>query len=625
MKKNIKKIIIGMTLITSLCVMGITRNAQAVLVTTFLPGASVSNTTYESTKVSGKVSVPDNTSIILQIRYATSTTDLESDSKRKQKDIFQQFYATAKEDSFSTILDGLKPDTTYYFKFYDAKNSAISAAYSFKTTSLPTVTFKKPYAILGATEDKQTFSTDISFSENAPKTTAFVRYGKESETGVLSKSVTLWINEDKQKGTIYPVHKVISGLEPETKYKFKFYISFSNVVTSNASSSEEKFTTPKAAVTTNPTSKPTPTNPTQALEFESPTGFVCFEKDEFCSGNTSARGKISGVIDTIVTMYPQSEVLKNPSNPSLWQKGVSFPPKYPLAANNITITPGVLLSLSSGMSYADLKTLPTKSGTTDTIFIPLVSYKLKSGGSTGMPTTGTAAAGSYGFDITKIAAGSSPVTTVSTTTNTTSSGTYQVTCGGANGGTFSTAPDNALCVSPAAASAVTPAAPSGWTWSCAQIPYASANCRAGQSATAPKGSDLITTQQGTGTGEVNLGGGGPGATTDTTTKTDVTTGDGSSADLPKKYLQNPFKNLDTFPKIIKAVMNNIVLPIAVPFIAIMIIYSGFLFVIAKKESNTYNIERAKTTLKNTLIGAALILGAFVIANALQATLNTLLK
>ncbi|MEI8224248.1 MAG: pilin [bacterium] len=101
--------------------------------------------------------------------------------------------------------------------------------------------------------------------------------------------------------------------------------------------------------------------------------------------------------------------------------------------------------------------------------------------------------------------------------------------------------------------------------------------------------------------------------------------DPESPDKPSNFLQNPFKTLDSFPKIIKAVVNNIILPIAIPFIGVMIMYSGFLFVVARRSGNTDGLKKAKETLTYTLIGAALVLGAFVIANALQGTLNSLVS
>lgn len=126
----------------------------------------------------------------------------------------------------------------------------------------------------------------------------------------------------------------------------------------------------------------------------------------------------------------------------------------------------------------------------------------------------------------------------------------------------------------------------GWSWKCT-VDNASATCSATKkTASGAEGGDEITT---------------------------------------KSLLQNPFKTLDSFPKIIKAVVNNIVLPIAVPFIAVMLIYSGFLFVVARRNGDVYNIQKAKQTLVYTLIGATLTLGAFVIANAIQGTLNSIVS
>lgn len=100
-------------------------------------------------------------------------------------------------------------------------------------------------------------------------------------------------------------------------------------------------------------------------------------------------------------------------------------------------------------------------------------------------------------------------------------------------------------------------------------------------------------------------------------------GSGESTRAAGNLLENPFKTLDTFPKIMKAVVDNIVLPIAVPFIAVMIIYSGMLFVIARRDGKVNTLDKAKQTLMYTLIGATLVLGAWVIAGALQGTLDSL--
>ena len=106
------------------------------------------------------------------------------------------------------------------------------------------------------------------------------------------------------------------------------------------------------------------------------------------------------------------------------------------------------------------------------------------------------------------------------------------------------------------------------------------------------------------------------------TATSATTTTNTSNDQSSK-LQNPFKSLDSFPKIFTAVFNNIVLPIAIPFIALAIMYSGFLFIVARRTGRVYTLDKAKTVFMYTMIGAALILGAFIIANALQGTLTAI--
>jgi hypothetical protein len=160
-----------------------------------------------------------------------------------------------------------------------------------------------------------------------------------------------------------------------------------------------------------------------------------------------------------------------------------------------------------------------------------------------------------------------------------------------------------LCLS-GTSSAVTGNGP--WTWMCNGVNNGSSqNCTTG----APT------------SGASNFN----GATTNPATNNPAAAPEESAMTLASNFLQNPFKAIDSFPKLIKVVVNNIVLPIAIPLIAIFIMYSGMLFVVNKKQGNVDGITRAKQTLKYTLIGAALVLGAFVIANALQSTLTSLLQ
>ena len=76
----------------------------------------------------------------------------------------------------------------------------------------------------------------------------------------------------------------------------------------------------------------------------------------------------------------------------------------------------------------------------------------------------------------------------------------------------------------------------------------------------------------------------------------------------------------TIPDFIKAVV-NIVLVVGIPIIALAIIYTGFLFVQA--QGNSEKLTKAKNALMYTLIGGALLLGAFVIANAIGTTVDNI--
>ena len=75
---------------------------------------------------------------------------------------------------------------------------------------------------------------------------------------------------------------------------------------------------------------------------------------------------------------------------------------------------------------------------------------------------------------------------------------------------------------------------------------------------------------------------------------------------------------DSIPAFIKLIVRG-VLVVGIPIVALAIIYTGFLFVEA--QGNPEKITKAKKALTYTLIGAALLLGAFVVAEAIQATVE----
>ena len=84
-------------------------------------------------------------------------------------------------------------------------------------------------------------------------------------------------------------------------------------------------------------------------------------------------------------------------------------------------------------------------------------------------------------------------------------------------------------------------------------------------------------------------------------------------------IRNPLgSNYPDIPSFIEAVL-NIVLMIGVPIIVLAIIYCGFLFVTALGKPE--EIAKAKKAFIYTLVGAALLLGCFIIANAIKGTVD----
>ncbi len=113
----------------------------------------------------------------------------------------------------------------------------------------------------------------------------------------------------------------------------------------------------------------------------------------------------------------------------------------------------------------------------------------------------------------------------------------------------------------------------------------------------------------TGTGGSNTGGGGSN------------TGGGASQESFKinTKINNPLgDSIKDIPSFIRALI-NIVLTIGVPIVVLAIIYAGFLFVTA--QGNEEKLKTAKKTFMYTIIGAAILLGAFVIANAIRGTVE----
>ena len=77
----------------------------------------------------------------------------------------------------------------------------------------------------------------------------------------------------------------------------------------------------------------------------------------------------------------------------------------------------------------------------------------------------------------------------------------------------------------------------------------------------------------------------------------------------------------SFQSFIAAAMTAMV-KIAVPIITVFIVYSGFLFVTA--QGNQAKLETAKRNFLYSILGALLILGAWVLAQIIGSTVTELL-
>ena len=90
----------------------------------------------------------------------------------------------------------------------------------------------------------------------------------------------------------------------------------------------------------------------------------------------------------------------------------------------------------------------------------------------------------------------------------------------------------------------------------------------------------------------------------------------SFAQTPIVTLHNPL-SVNSFYAFIKAILDAVVV-ISIPIITLAIIYSGFLFV--KARGNEGELEKAKHTLLYTIIGAAIVLGSWILSKAICNTI-----
>ena len=88
-------------------------------------------------------------------------------------------------------------------------------------------------------------------------------------------------------------------------------------------------------------------------------------------------------------------------------------------------------------------------------------------------------------------------------------------------------------------------------------------------------------------------------------------------------LQNPLNpSFSTIPTFIEGALKVLVM-VALPIVSLFIIISGFMFIMAR--GNSTKLEDAKKNFVYVILGALLILGAWVIATLIGGTVTQLLK
>lgn len=90
----------------------------------------------------------------------------------------------------------------------------------------------------------------------------------------------------------------------------------------------------------------------------------------------------------------------------------------------------------------------------------------------------------------------------------------------------------------------------------------------------------------------------------------------------KIIIENPFKE-NTIEGLINTIVNDILLPIGGVVAVLMIMWAGFLYVTAKGDPG--QIKKAHDALLWAVIGAAILLGAWVISQAITTTISQLKK
>ncbi len=98
-------------------------------------------------------------------------------------------------------------------------------------------------------------------------------------------------------------------------------------------------------------------------------------------------------------------------------------------------------------------------------------------------------------------------------------------------------------------------------------------------------------------------------------------GEGPNPVVTTIKIQNPVRGASTLYEFISLVINNIVLPLGGVIAVLYIMYAGFLLVTARGDEK--QIGEGKAAFTNAAIGTAILLGAWVIAQVIETTINQL--
>lgn len=82
-------------------------------------------------------------------------------------------------------------------------------------------------------------------------------------------------------------------------------------------------------------------------------------------------------------------------------------------------------------------------------------------------------------------------------------------------------------------------------------------------------------------------------------------------------ISNPLPAIDSLPELVKTIL-SIVVKVGLPLIAVLFVWTGFKFLTA--QGNDQKLTEAKSSFTWTVVGAAVLLGAWVLATLINATI-----